>query len=326
MPASWNGIRIFVMCLISVWDTGSDLLVVVVWLAGLDGTGRHYWWGGILLTCIVIPTIINFFIVMRLIGTLPSWTLLFALFGLAPLSLAIGMLYDGKILLQEEPFYLTKLIELFMEAISSGVLQLWVLFHYSGRDLELGKNTQASDIIVWLSVLGSICSIGGGSVVHKKLNKKNVLRGLHIALNFVARTIGLIMIPIIISNWIFGLCLVGGMLYLFEFGIVICTIMDNDNFNCGEKFFTASLIAIGNVPTITSFCFRWADDYWYEVELHVRFLSEVALLVSEIHNGTAGDLPWGITGLACSVLGMVLHYIENWLKRSERKSEVFSGL
>jgi len=326
MRLTCQGVNIFLVSLLSIWDTGSDWAVVVVWLGGLDDTGPHYWWGGILLTCILAPTIINFYIVLKQIDTLPWWTLLFALCGLAPVSFAIGMLCDGKIMQHEERFYLTKLIELFMEAIISAVLQLYVLFHFSAKAWELGKDATPSDYIVWFSVLGSICSIGGGSVAHKEISLQNILRAVHIALNFVARSLSLILIPIIIPNYYFGLSVIGGIIYLFEFGIVICCIGSNEKFSCFDKFVTASIMAVGNVPTITSFCFRWSNDFFYEVELHVRFLGEIGLLVLEILLGTKEDMPWGLTGLGCSVLGMIIHSLENYLKLRRKKTEVFDDL
>ena len=72
----------------------------------------------------MFPSIINFFIVTKQSDSLPVWTLIFALLGLAPLTFALAMLQNGKIEQYEDQFYLTKLIELFMEAIASGVLQL----------------------------------------------------------------------------------------------------------------------------------------------------------------------------------------------------------
>lgn len=322
MCASWHDLRIFLGCLLCLWDTGTDWMVVVVWFAGLEYTGRHYWWAGFLCTSIAIPTFINSFIVLKQIDKLPIWTLLLAICGLSPIAFAVGMLFGGDKELKKNRFYLTKVIELFMEAIPSGVLQLYVLFWYSPVHWGADTNTGLKDIIVWVSVFGSIFSIGAGSVSFLDLNAKTLVRGTNVALNFVSRSLSWIMIPIFISNFVFGLCLIAGIVYIFEFAIILLTLWDNEKFNCFEKLFTASIISMGNVFSITSFCFRWVDIEYFNIELHVRFLGEVVLLLLALVEGSTRVMPWAITGLACAVTSLALHHIESCFADTLEKTTI----
>lgn len=300
--------RLFFGCLLSVWDVGSDIAVVVSWLAGIGGA-PHYWWGSILFLIIIVPTMLNTWVFCQdRHKSVPAWLAVFSMIGLAPISFALGVGFndDKKAKTDnKENYERVKLMEILFEAAPSGILQMYVLFHSSHPSYTGNDNAPSPDMLLWFSVVASGITIYCGPLL-QELSWERFGIGTQAFLTFVSHSMALLVIPVIFENHIIGMALFVCVVFTFEAFLCLSKVdkLLADAWNTLYFILSCASLIVTNSSAFIIYDFP-DDEYRFDCELAVRFFGDIAILSVVVALSNEDVRPWPITGLVCAILTVV---------------------